>query len=187
MSDIAAESKEPTPAEMALMQPPAKGKLLPVLVTVNTLMMIGVVAVVMMKTGHHEGAPAAKKADAAEGEEAESAAEEDEPKGGPKKIGPGPTVKLDDFVVRLRNPEADRFARVSFEIEVAGEKDKERLVASMARVRDGFIGELTDHTVEELRGTEGLSIIKTQLTHKLKELVPSCRVRGLYVTDFIVQ
>lgn len=192
MSDKAEASKEPTAAEVALVQPPARGKLLPVLVGVNTLMMVGVLAVVMMRSGHSEAQPAAKKhaegGESAEAGEAEDSApaEEAEEKGVKKGLG-GPTVKLDDFVVRLRNPEADRFARVSFEVEVASERDKERLTASMARVRDGFIGELTDHTVEELRGTEGLTTIKTTLTHKLKELVPNCRVRGLYVTDFIVQ
>lgn len=187
-------TKEPNPAELALVQPPAKGKLLPILVIFNTLMMAGVIAIVLLKSGHSEAkapAPAAKHGEEAEAEAGghEEAAEPEEggekPEGG-KKLG-GPTVKLDDFVVRLRNPEADRFARVSFEVEVGGEKDKERLMASMARIRDGFIGELTDRTVEELRGTEGLTTIKTSLTKKLKELVPNCRIRGLYVTDFIVQ
>jgi len=190
MSDKAEASREPTAAEVALVQPPAKSKVLPILVGVNTLMMAGVLAVVMMRSGHSEAQPAKKHAEAgetAEAEDASAAAEEPEEKGEAKKALAGPTVKLDDFVVRLRNPEADRFARVSFEVEVASDRDKERLMASMARVRDGFIGELTDRTVEELRGTEGLTTIKTTLTHKLKELVPNCRVRGLYVTDFIVQ
>ncbi|MBL8956253.1 MAG: flagellar basal body-associated FliL family protein [Myxococcaceae bacterium] len=176
----------------ALVAPPAKSKIVPILVGVNTLMMAGVLAVVLMKSGHSEAQPAPKKAAAAEaGEghdaEAEEPAEEEGHDEKGKKPLAGPTVKLDDFVVRLRNPEADRFARVSFEVEVGTERDKERLMASMARVRDGFIGELTDRTVEELRGTDGLTTIKTNLTHKLKELVPGCRVRGLYVTDFIVQ
>lgn len=185
---------------MALVQPPAKGKLLPVLVGVNTLMMAGVLALVVLKMGHGEAAPAPAKHAAAKGEKAEggeAAAEAEEPaeeehgggegkEGEAKKFG-GPTVKLDDFVVRLRNPEADRFARVSFEVEVGSDKDKERLMGAMARVRDGFIGELTDHTVEELRGTDGLNTMKATLTKKLKELVPQARIRGLYVTDFIVQ
>jgi flagellar FliL protein len=193
MSDAAAasatDSKEPTAAEMALVQPPAKGKLIPIIVGLNTLMMIGMGAMVMLKSGHAEAekpAVAAKHGEANEEEAATEEPEEEEHKGA-KKGGAGPTVKLDDFVVRLRNPEADRFARVSFEVEVASEKDKERLMGSMARVRDGFIGELTDHTVEELRGTDGLKTIKSSLTQKLKELVPNCRIRGLYVTDFIVQ
>ncbi len=189
--EAAKDAKEPSAAELALVQPPAKSKLLPILVGVNTLMMAGVLAVVLLKMGHSEAQAAPKKhaeaGEAAEAEEAPAPEEhEEKAEGEGKKFG-GPTVKLDDFVVRLRNPEADRFARVSFEVEVGSEKDKERLMGSMARVRDGFIGELTDRTVEELRGTEGLNTIKTTLTHKLKELVPACHVRGLYVTDFIVQ
>jgi flagellar FliL protein len=189
----ASESKEPSAADLALVQPPAKSKLVPIIVAVNTAVMLGVVAFVLIKGSHPaEAAPTSKKkAPVAEGEEADAAEEEPEAEGGgehgsSKKFG-GPTVKLEDFVVRLRNPEADRFARVSFEVEVGNDRDKERLVASMARVRDAFIGELTERTVEELRGTEGLTSVKIALSKKLKDLVPACHVRGLYITDFIVQ
>jgi len=184
MSD---ESKEPTAAEVALVQPPAKGKLVPVLVGVNTLMMAGVIAIVLTKSGHSEARPAAAKEEAAEAASSEEHGGGEGSEHAKGAVGPPLTVKLDDFVVRLRNPEADRFARVSFEIEVAGEPAKACLTAAMARVRDGFIGELSDRTVEEMRGTDGLGTMKTALTRKLGELVPNCKVTALYVTDFIVQ
>lgn len=192
------KSKEPSAAELALVQPPAKGKLIPIMVGLNTLLVLGVGAMMFLRhPAAPAPAPAAKKAEAAEGHgeaaaeehgggEEEAAPAEDE-HGGKKPAGPGPTVKLDDFVVRLRNPETDRFARVSFEVQVASDRDKEILTGSMARIRDTFIGELTERTVEELRGTEGLNAMKAALTKRLKELVPNCRIRGLYVTDFIVQ
>ncbi len=174
-----AESKDPSAAELALVQPPAKSKLVPILVAVNTAVMLGVVAFVLIKGAHPaEAAPTAKKkAPAAEGEE--PAEEEAEAEGGgehgaAKKFG-GPTVKLEDFVVRLRNPEADRFARVSFEVEVASDRDKERLVGSMARVRDAFIGELTERTVEELRGTEGLTSASRRRSLSRRSSKSSCR------------
>jgi len=181
-------SKDSTAAEVALTQPPAKGKLLPILVGVNTLMMAGVVAFVLLKTGHSEAQAAPKKsadAEAAEGAPPEEHEEVDE-KGAPKKLA-GPTVKLDDFVVRLRNPEADRFARVSFEVEVASEKDKERLMSSMARVRDGFIAYLSDRTLEELRGSEAITRTKTVLSERLAQMATGVKIKALYVTDLVIQ
>jgi len=190
MSDAPADPKEPTPAEVALVQPPAKSKLIPILLAVNMAGMVGVGAFTVMKSNAQAAPPAAKKHAPAEGAEEEAAAEDEAEAGGEGHEGAkkgGSTVKLEDFTVRLRNPEADRFARVSFEVEVGSDKDRERLVAAMARVRDAFIGELTERTAEELRGNEGLSNMKATLFKKLKELVPNAHVRGLYITDFIVQ
>lgn len=182
MSDLKPDdATTDTPAAAAA----PKSRMVPLLVGVNTLMMAGMLAVVLLKGAAPAAAPAKHADESAEASEKSAEGEGGEHEG--KKPAVGPTVKLDDFVVRLRNPDTDRFARVSFEIEVASDKDKERLLASMARVRDGFIGELTDRTVEELRGTEGLTTIKGTLTTKLKDLVPTVHVRGLYVTDFIVQ
>jgi flagellar FliL protein len=189
MSDAPTDPKEPTPAEVALVQPPAKSKLIPILLAVNMAGMVGVGAFAVTKSNAQAAAPAAKKHAPAEGEE-EAPAEEEAESGGGEHEGAKKgtaTVKLEDFTVRLRNPEADRFARVSFEVEVGSDKDRERLVAAMARVRDAFIGELTERTAEELRGNEGLSNMKATLFKKLKELVPQAHVRGLYITDFIVQ
>ena len=101
--------------------------------------------------------------------------------------GPGPMVKLADFVIHLRNPELDRYARMSFDVEVMADPDKEQLDANMPRVRDAFIGYLSDRTLEELRGSEGLGRTKDALQARLRELVPEARIRALYISDFVVQ
>jgi flagellar FliL protein len=100
---------------------------------------------------------------------------------------PGPTIRLPDFVIRLRNPEQDRFARISFEVEVTEEIDKDKIVKRQARIRDNFIRFLSDRTVEELRGSEGLERVKSELQEMLIEIAPDGRIRGLYITDFVVQ
>jgi flagellar FliL protein len=96
-------------------------------------------------------------------------------------------VKLADFVIHLRNPEVDRYARMSFDVEVMNDSDKERLNANVPRVRDAFISYLSDRTLEELRGSEGLGRAKDALQQRLRELVPEARVRALYISDFVVQ
>jgi flagellar FliL protein len=101
--------------------------------------------------------------------------------------GVGPTLKLPDFVVHLRNPEADRYARISFEVEVLNEADKLAIAPYMPRIRDAFVTYLSDRTIEELGGSEGLGRTKKELLEKLEELVPGRRIRNLYVSDFVVQ
>jgi flagellar FliL protein len=188
---------------------PAKasgGKLLPILVGVNSLLLVGVMGFLVLQlrqsqqlavAGEEHGGKATeeKKVEKAEPKEPkgeEKAAEKGEGKaeGGAAEavIGKGgPLVKIADFVVHLRNPDADRYARVSFEVEVYSEADKDRLLAQSVRVRDAFIGYLSDRSLEDLRGSEGLTRTKEALSTTLRQLLPDVRIRALYIADFVVQ
>jgi flagellar protein FliL len=200
--------------------PPPGGKsskLLPIFVGLNSILLVGVMAVLVMqlrKQAHppeHAEDAAAEKHDEGGGEEHEAAPEKkdekkpekkeekaeakeekkDEKKEGSAAKGPtgglGPLVKISDFVIHLRNPEIDRYARMSFDVEVFADSDKDSLTAHMPRVRDAFISYLSDRTLEELQGAEGLGRTKDALQMKLRDLVPEARVRSLYISDFVVQ
>ena len=168
------------------------GKLVPVLLVANSLLLAGVLAVLLLKpmgvAGQHAAAPAEKgQGQAAEagghgGQKAEGA----DGKSG-KEALPGPTLRLADFVVHLRDADADRYARVSFEIEVADEKAKEAVTQRMPQIRDAFLAYLSDRTAEDLRGSEAMVRVKGALGLKLSELAPGAPVRGLYVTELVVQ
>lgn len=214
------DAKKEAHAEPAPPAPPAKSsKLMPMLVGLNSLLLVGVLGFMGYSMMHKPAAAAAAEEPASE----EGAAAAEEPKGeghgekkaekekekpkeeghGEKKAeggegkgegeghalvgGPGPMVKLADFVIHLRNPEVDRYARMSFDVEVFNDADKERLNANVPRVRDAFISYLSDRTLEELRGSEGLGRAKDALQQRLRELVPEARVRALYISDFVVQ
>ncbi|MDP1824548.1 MAG: flagellar basal body-associated FliL family protein [Archangium sp.] len=181
--------------------PPASSKLMPILIGFNSLLLVGVLGFMGYQMTHPP-APAnseehVDEAEAKPDEKAEPAvkgeAKKEEGKGkeGEQPVAmagaPGPMVKLPDFVVHLRNPDLDRYARITFEVEVMAEPDKERLTANLPRVRDAFISYLSDRTVEELRGSEGLTRTKDALQQKLRELVPEARFRALYISDFVVQ
>jgi flagellar basal body-associated protein FliL len=211
------EPKKEAAAETPPPPPGAKSsKLMPILVGLNSLLLVGVLGFMAFTMMHPPQAASEKHDDAAEeearGEEKEEKAEkpakeekaekkEEKEEKGEKKEGeghgggaagataggPGPMVKLPDFVVHLRNPELDRYARMSFDVEVIGESDKERLNANLPRVRDAIISYLSDRTLEELRGSEGLGRTKDALQQKLRELVPEARIRALYISDFVVQ
>ncbi|MDP1920104.1 MAG: flagellar basal body-associated FliL family protein [Myxococcales bacterium] len=185
---------EPTKAdpEVAAMAAAVRpSRLVPALIGMNSLMLVGVMAFLVMQSMKAPAAPAehapAAEHEAAEEPKAEPEAEPEKGKDGKPVKGLGPLVKIADFVIHLRNPEIDRYARLSFDVEVISDADREQLNAHMPRVRDAFISYLSDRTLEELQGTEGLGRTKEALAGRIRELVPEARVRSLYISDFVVQ
>jgi len=171
------------------------GKVVPLLLVVNTLLLAGVLAALLLvkPKGTAQGA-AGEKADehaAAAGEHGgghgAKAAEKGKEGHDGKEAAPGPTLRMADFVVHLRDADADRYARVSFEMEVADEKGKEAVTLRMPQIRDAFLAYLSDRTAEELRGSEAMARVKGALNQRLGEVAPGVPVRGLYVTELVVQ
>jgi flagellar FliL protein len=162
-------------------KPAGKSVVIPILLGFNSLLMAAVLGVVLLRPGASGHAKEAKEKDAA-GEHGEAG------HGGPPPPAIGPMVRMGDFVVHLRNPEADRYARMSFEIEVNTEEEKNAITPLLPRIRDVFISYLSDRTLEELQGSEGLEKVKHALIAKMGDLGPaSKKPRAIYITDFIVQ
>ncbi len=220
MSDAKDSKKDAKPDAAAPHEKPAGSggsKLIPIMMGVNSLLLVGVMAFLFLsmkqtkamvaeiaskssvdkKKGGEEKADEKAEAKPEEKEEkSEGKSEKGEGEGKSEKGegkeggggGAGATmVKIPDFVVHLRNPDADRYARMSFDVEVFAESDKDRLNASLPRVRDAFISYLSDRTLEDLRGSEGLNRTKDSLQTTLRQLVPDARIRALYISDFVVQ
>jgi flagellar protein FliL len=141
------------------------------------LLVAGVLALFLLRGGGHAAGskPAAEGAGDAHGEAATAAAP------------PGPTTRMPDFVVHLRDAEVDRYARLSFEVELASEEEKARFEKFGPRIRDGFISYLSDRTLEEFRGSDQVKKVKTTLHEALKELAPGVKIRALYITDLVIQ
>ena len=168
-------------------KPAGKGgsKIVPILLGVNMLLVAGVVALFFLKGGAGGAHPAEAKP-AAEAEK--GGGEHGEAGGGDTTGAPGPTTKLADFVVHLRDAEVDRYARISFEVELGGgEPEKARFDRYTPRIRDGFIAFLSDRTLEELRGSDQVKKVKASLQELLKELAPGIKIRALYITDLVIQ
>lgn len=181
--------------------PPKSGmnKILPIILVVNTLLMTGVLIFVMKRPsaqaaggGKEHGAAAKEGGEHGESAEKSEHGEKSEKgeHGGTAESGeggPGPTLRLDNFIVQIRAPEGDRYAHLTIEVEIGGELDKKSFETRMPRIRDGVIAYLADKSEDELRGSEGLSQMKEALTKKLDEIVPGHRVHGLFITEFIIQ
>ncbi len=164
------------------------GSKLPVLLMlVNSVLLAAVLAVLLLRPSL--GAPKAPAADPAEDGRGEKAAKKDDGKKPEKgeRAAPGPVVKLPDFVVHLRDPEVDRYARISIEVEVADEKAKEALTSRLPAVRDSFITYLSDRTTADLRGGENIARAKSDLAERLRDAAPGAPVKSLFVTELVVQ
>jgi len=147
-------------------------KLIPILLLVNSLLSASVLGLFVVKLGAKHDPPSE-----------EHAAE----KGKEGKEQPGPTMRLADFVVHLRDAENERYARISFETELSDEKAKDVVTAHMPQIRDAFISYLSDRSADELRGSEQINQMKGVLAQKLAAIVPGPYVRALYVTELVVQ
>jgi flagellar protein FliL len=181
-----AEAEEKTEEKPAPKEPRAgMGKLVPGLLALNTALLAAVLAMLFLKLPAKQGG--GEKA--AEGEHAAAnpqAKAEGKPEAS-KGAHPGPTLRLPDFVVHLRDADSERYARVSFEMEVQDEKAKEAVTVRMPQIRDVFLAYLSDRTAEELRGSDAIARVKGTLAQKLSEIAPGSPVRNLYVTELIVQ
>ena len=195
-----------TPAEEAppdLVPAKSGNKIMPIILVANTLMIAGVLIFVMKRpsaqasAGSKEAATAGEHGEKSEkheksghGEEGEKG-EKGEGKSGEhgeaEGEGPGPVLKLETFIVQIRAAEGDRYAHLTLELELGSEGDKKYFEARMPRIRDAAIGYLSDRTEDELRGSEGLVVVKEALLKKLNEIVPGNRIRALFITEFIIQ
>jgi flagellar protein FliL len=176
------EEKVETATAPAPPSPPRSARLGPVLHVVNTLVLVAVLVLQVVRPGglRHDARAEEHAAPAERPRVAEK-------KQDGKEALPGPTLKLADFVIHLRDSDADRYARVSFEMELPDEKAKEVVTARMPQIRDTFLAFLSDRRAEEFRGSDAIFRIKSALAQKLGEVVPSAGVRALYITELVVQ
>jgi flagellar FliL protein len=155
------------------------GKLPIILMAANSLMLAAVLALLLLRPLGGHAKPAEHATEPSPGARGDARAE--------KAVLPGPTVKFPDFVVHLRDAEMDRYARLAIEVEVADDKAKEGLTARLPQIRDSFIAYLSDRSTGDLRGSEAIARAKGDLTERLKAVAPGLPVRGLYVTELVVQ
>jgi len=181
------EAKTETPAAA----PKAGGsKVVPILMVMNTLLVGGVLLFVMKKQS--PVAVTAPAAAAAEGEHGEAKGEHGEAKGGGEHGGapgggPGPMVKLENFVIQLKAVDAERYVRVAFDLELGSAADEDVIKTRLSQIRDSIISYFSDRTLDELRGSDGMDHIKQSLLKRLDGIVPGHRIKAIYITDFIVQ
>jgi flagellar FliL protein len=159
----------------------AASKLLPALTAVNSLLVAGVLAVLLLRPPGRVAEAKADHGDEAATSHGEAKAKEE------KHAAPGPTLRLGDFVVHLRDSDAEHFAKLSFDVEVADDKAKEAVTARIPQIRDTFLSYLSDRSSADFRGSESLGRVKSALLDRLSDAAPGTSVRGIYLTELVIQ
>jgi flagellar FliL protein len=172
--------------EMDSPPPERKSKLMPIFLAVNSLMMLGLVALQFLKSGGEDvdtNAPAPSHQ--APPPPATAGGEPLDPKTGlPMR---GPTIGLGEYVVHLRNPDMDRYARFEFQAQLGRDSDIEYVKIMQPEIRDRFIAYLNDRSLEELTGSAGLEKVKSDLFERLDTIIPGRRVKAIFLTEFVIQ
>jgi flagellar FliL protein len=159
---------DPTDVDIQAIKP--RGGLIPIILGINSVALIAVLALVLLRSPGGAGAKAG----------------EDTPgDGAASKVGA--TLRLADFTARLHGIDTDRYARLSLEIEVPTEKDRDDLAAYMPQIRDNFISFFADCTLDDLTGSAAIGKTKEKLTQRLHDVVPGHKIRALYITDLVIQ
>ncbi len=97
------------------------------------------------------------------------------------------SIKLPDIVVQLRDTEVDRYAKFSFDLELKSELDVAALTPLLPRARESFISYLSDRSLDELRGSEGIERAKRELLQRIEAVYPGKHVKGVIISDFVSQ
>jgi len=161
------------------------GKILPLLLVMNTALIGGVLFYVMKRPAQVAAKPSGEHA--ADGEGAEGGGGKGKPQPIKGYIVPGPILKLENFVIQLKTVDQDRYVRVAFDIEVESEQDREAINHHLSHIRDLVISYFADRTLEELRGSEAMERTKASLIKRIDDVVPGHRIKNLFITDFIIQ
>jgi flagellar FliL protein len=163
------------------------GKMIPLILVLNTGLMGALFFFVMKKPA----GPAAGAAAAAAKEGEDIGGGQEEGGGEPGKPGghvkPGPILKLENFVIQLKTADTDRYVRLAFDVEVGNDVDKQVVTDYMSHIRDVVIAYFADRTLDELRGSEAMERTKEALMKRIDDVVPGRRLKNIYITDFIVQ
>ena len=158
-----------TPAEGA----PKRNNLMLALVGVNMLGMLAIGAYVALRPAGGE---------AAAGGEGHAAEAEEEPEEA------GPMIELDSLIVNLQ-PTAGggRYLKVTAQLEVASEEEKEHVLARVVAVKDGMITYLSAMTSEQVSGPENMEHVREHILELARAAAGEERVRHVYFTEYLVQ
>ncbi|HWM87056.1 MAG TPA: flagellar basal body-associated FliL family protein [Kofleriaceae bacterium] len=155
--------------------PKQKGSKLVVLLLLVNLGGTGFVAYqgVQMAGAAHAATPAAQ-----------ADAEEEAAK---KKNEVGPVTALEPFIVNLNEPDATRYLKATFELEVTESDVIGQLEKLKRPVRDEVLRYLSSLSVAETQGEAGKAKIQQEVVTRIDRQLGGNRVRRLFFVEFMVQ
>jgi flagellar FliL protein len=197
MSGSAAEEKSEASSPSSGASGGGGSKLVLILSAVNTLAVLGMVAILFISFQKDKKKPsvadistADAPAEAAKGEKGKEGAEGKGEKGkeGDKKKAAdyGKMVTLEQFTVNLSTPGSvnPKFVRVNISLEVPTEDTEGEVTSKMPAVRNVIIDLFNSKRPADLANAEGREYLKEEIKNAINGFMVSGKIRGVYFTNF---
>jgi flagellar FliL protein len=114
--------------------------------------------------------------------EAEKGAEKAKPEAMSK------VVTLDTFIVNLADPGANRYLRVTMDLEVSGAKaPEEEITRRTSQLRDAILMILPTKRFSDIVSAEGKTALRDELVAVLNGLLTTSKVSRIYFKEFVIQ
>jgi flagellar FliL protein len=100
----------------------------------------------------------------------------------------GKVVALDTFIVNLADPGANRYLRVTMDLEVSGGKTpEEEINRRTSQLRDAVLMILPTKKYGDIVSTEGKTALRDELMGALNALLATSKISRIYFKEFVIQ
>ncbi|MBF0505300.1 MAG: flagellar basal body-associated FliL family protein [Nitrospirae bacterium] len=94
---------------------------------------------------------------------------------------------LDPFVVNLSDQGANKFLKVSMQLELSSQAAMESAKTKTPQLRDAVINLLTSKTSDTLMSPEGKLQLKDEINMMANQILGNNTVKNVYLTEFVMQ
>ena len=101
----------------------------------------------------------------------------------------GKVVALDTFIVNLADPGANRYLRVTMDLEVSGsgKTPDEEITRRTSQLRDAILMILPTKKFSDIVSTEGKTALRDELISALNMLLTTSKISRIYFKEFVIQ
>ena len=101
--------------------------------------------------------------------------------------GVGPLYALKTMIVNLADTEANRYLRVTMNLELSGDPVMAEMEKRLPQVQDSIIKILTTRTFEDINTVKGKTALRDEIISKVNSYFTTGSIVNIYFTEFIVQ
>ena len=94
---------------------------------------------------------------------------------------------LDPFIVNLADPVGNRYLKVKVALQLDSALLQAEVETKIPQIRDGFLILLSSKSLSQINTTEGKLKLRSELLHRVNQVLKKGRVTTLYFTEFVVQ
>jgi len=100
----------------------------------------------------------------------------------------GKVIAMDTFIVNLADPGANRYLRITMDLEVTGDKKpEEEITRKTSQLRDAILMILPTKKFSEIVSTEGKTALRDELIGALNSLLSTAKISRIYFKEFVIQ